>query len=68
MKPKKNPYKGLTCYIYRYKKIARNNTQLGKNQEVVTLEIAFNPQLESFQLGGRAGHFPVKGSGIMKVY
>lgn len=42
--------------------------QLGKNQEVVTLEIAFDPQLESCQLGGRAGQFPVKGSSIMKVY
>lgn len=42
--------------------------QLGKNREMVTLEIAFNPQLESCQLRGRAGQFLVKGRGIMKVY
>lgn len=42
--------------------------QLGKkNREMVTLEIAFNPQLESCQLRGRTGQFLVKGSGRMKA-
>lgn len=54
--------------LYILKKIARNNMQLGKNREMVTLEIAFNPQLESCQLRVRAGQFLVKGRGIMKVY